>query len=36
MSTTDPALIPWLSSLAEAEARVHDELILVDFSAAPG
>lgn len=36
MSTTNPALISWLSSLAEAKARVHDELILLDFSAAPG
>lgn len=34
--TTPGTTISWLSSLAEAEARVHDELILVDFSAAPG
>jgi len=36
MSAANPTLIPWLSSLAEAEARVHEQLILVDFSAAPG
>lgn len=36
MSAASPTPIPWLSSLAEAQARVHDQLILMDFSAAPG
>ena len=36
MSESNAAAIAWLTSLAEAEARAGDELILVDFSAAPG